>query len=192
MSVACNYSDSGCSTFTLPAKYNKGASGDGKVDMNWDAIGASAETLGAIAVIATLVYLTVQLRQNTRAIEHSTHRGVLDDAHQWMYKMIENPEIAELYLSGMRGDELSSRDRIRFSLLLNTLFVHWNHALVAGAFEVVNNSQIKGVLSYPGGAAYWRRTVAKQSISLSPEFIELANSLLEELERESAEEVATA
>jgi hypothetical protein len=125
--------------------------------MNWDAKGAVAEAVGAIAVIITFVYLTIQLRQNTKAVEHSSYRGVFDDAYEWMYKLADNPEIAELYLAGMRGDELCSSDRLRFSLLMNTLFVHWNRALNAGAFEVVNNSQIAGVLSYPGGADYWRR-----------------------------------
>jgi hypothetical protein len=88
--------------------------------------------------------------------------------------------ITLLYLTGMRGEEQSSVERLRFSILMNTLFVHWNHALTAGAFEVVNNSQIAGVLSYPGGAAYWKRTVEKESISLSPDFIKRVNRLLEE------------
>ena len=46
--------------------------------MNWDAIGAIAELLGAIGVIASLVYLATQIRhsrdqmsQNTRAMRAS-------------------------------------------------------------------------------------------------------------------------
>ena len=49
--------------------------------MNWDAIGAIAELLGAIGVIASLIYLATQIRQsreqmsqNTRALPH-TQRG---------------------------------------------------------------------------------------------------------------------
>jgi hypothetical protein len=160
--------------------------------MNWEAIGAAAESVGSLAVIITLVYLTIQLRQNTKAIEHSTYRGVIDDANQWMYKLIENPEIAELYQAGMRGDEQSSSDRLRFGLLMNTLFLHWNHALQAGAFEVVNNSQMTGVLSHPGGATYWRRTMANKTISLSPEFIDLVNRLLAEVESGSPQESKSA
>jgi len=38
--------------------------------MNWDAIGGIAELLGAIAVFATLVYLTVQVRQSARALNN--------------------------------------------------------------------------------------------------------------------------
>jgi hypothetical protein len=40
--------------------------------MNWDAVGAIGEVLGAIGVIVTLGYLAVQTRQNTRAINAST------------------------------------------------------------------------------------------------------------------------
>ena len=36
--------------------------------MNWEAIGAIGETLGAVGVIVTLIYLATQLRQNTRAL----------------------------------------------------------------------------------------------------------------------------
>ncbi len=151
--------------------------------MDWDAIGAIAEAVGALAVIITLVYLTFQLRQNTRAIEHSTYRGVIDDANQWQYKLIDNPEIAELYMAGMRGDELPSRDHLRFSLLMNTLFAHWGHAFNnARTFELVNNSHIAGVLSFPRGAAHWKRAVANGTLSLNPEFIEFVNTLLEDVE----------
>ena len=36
--------------------------------MNWDAIGAAAEALGAIGVTATLIYLAVQTRQNSKVL----------------------------------------------------------------------------------------------------------------------------
>ena len=39
--------------------------------MNWDAIGAIAETLGAVGVIASLVYLATQIRQNTSTVRSS-------------------------------------------------------------------------------------------------------------------------
>ena len=36
--------------------------------MNWEAIGAIAESLGAIGVIASLVYLASQIRDTRRAL----------------------------------------------------------------------------------------------------------------------------
>ena len=37
--------------------------------VNWDAVGAIGEIVGALAVVATLIYLSIQLRQNTRSSE---------------------------------------------------------------------------------------------------------------------------
>ena len=37
--------------------------------MNWEAIGAVGEIVGAIAVIATLAYLAIQVRQNTNSVQ---------------------------------------------------------------------------------------------------------------------------
>ena len=149
----------------------------GGIVINWEAIGAVGEVVGAIAVVVTLLYVSVQLRQNTRTVEHSIQRGVHEDAAAWIYKLVENSELAELYRSGMNGDDLSSNDRLRFSLLLTQLFLHWNHAYTSGAFDIVNNANIPGVLSKPGGAAVWE-LVTLGYMSLNPEFVEHANRLL--------------
>ncbi len=44
--------------------------------MNWEAIGAIAELMGALAVFLTLVYLTVQIRQNTKALQGTTLNAI--------------------------------------------------------------------------------------------------------------------
>ena len=37
--------------------------------MNWDAIGAIGEILGALAVVLTLGYLAIQVKQNTHSMK---------------------------------------------------------------------------------------------------------------------------
>jgi len=39
--------------------------------MNWDAIGAIAEVIGALAVLITLAYLAVQVRQNSTQLREA-------------------------------------------------------------------------------------------------------------------------
>ncbi|MDH3379233.1 MAG: hypothetical protein OEQ39_20095 [Gammaproteobacteria bacterium] len=46
--------------------------------MNWEAIGAIGEVVGALAVIATLLYLAVQIRQNTKAIKGTTLTAITE------------------------------------------------------------------------------------------------------------------
>jgi hypothetical protein len=150
--------------------------------MNWDAIGAIGEVVGAIAFVITLLYLSVQLRQNTSTVRYSIMRGVHDDASSWVYKLIENPELAELYRAWMNGDDLTSTDRLRFSLLMSQLFNHWNHAYDAGAFDIVDTANIPGVLAKPGGAEFWRRTIENDLSNLNPAFVEHVNRILAEVE----------
>jgi hypothetical protein len=61
--------------------------------MNWEALGAIAEFLGAIGVILTLLYLSRQIQHNSRQLEGSSTIAV----HEYERSMIEDlycsPEI---------------------------------------------------------------------------------------------------
>jgi hypothetical protein len=45
--------------------------------MNWEALGAIGEIVGAIAVVVTIGYLAVQIRQNTESLHAATFQGGL-------------------------------------------------------------------------------------------------------------------
>ncbi len=46
--------------------------------MNWEAIGAVGETVGALAVLVTLVYLAMQIRQNTKSVQAAVNLPIFD------------------------------------------------------------------------------------------------------------------
>ena len=101
--------------------------------MNWDAIGALGEVIGATAVVATLIYLSIQTRQNTKAVQHASSRGVMEDANAWRYRIVEDPDVAELFRTGLSDpNALSANDKYRFRMLLDALVFHWQHAVEAG------------------------------------------------------------
>ena len=141
--------------------------------MNWDAVSAIGEVVGAAAVVATLLYLATQTRQNTRAVRHAARRGVEEDANAWRFKIVENPEVAQLLRSGLRDpDTLSPNDRYRFRMLLDALVFHWQHAFHSD--ESVPDTNITRMLGTPGGSWYWSR--AKDV--LERDFIEHVDTLL--------------
>jgi hypothetical protein len=43
--------------------------------MNWEAIGAIGEIIGAVAVLITLIYLAMQIKQNTTSVKASAHQA---------------------------------------------------------------------------------------------------------------------
>jgi len=45
--------------------------------MNWEALGAIAELVGAAAVVITLVYLSIQMKTNTSAINRASNQSVV-------------------------------------------------------------------------------------------------------------------
>ena len=49
--------------------------------MNWDAIGAVGEILGAGAVVATLLYLSVQIRQNSKSLSSSAFITLVENTN---------------------------------------------------------------------------------------------------------------
>jgi hypothetical protein len=150
--------------------------------MNWDAVGAIGEIVGAGAVVLTLIYLTVQLRQNTKAVQHSSERGAFEDGQAWLYRMVENPEIASLYRLGLMNDELSPDNAMRFRFLMQLLFNHWHHVRRHDVSGLVSVSDISGVLSTPGGSRYWKRARQQELSEMDPEFVQFLDDILANVE----------
>jgi hypothetical protein len=75
---------------------------------------------------------------------------------------------------------VTSNDKLRFSLLIRQLFMHWNHAFESGAFDIVDHNNIPGLLAEPGGANWWRRNSTGESVTLNPAFTDFVNQKLEE------------
>jgi len=86
--------------------------------MNWDAIGALGEVLGAIAVLATLYYLARQIRQSTVATRISNYH----DAQQQLWSAAESiatdavlsGEISRSIEQGWHKVDAENRARMEF------------------------------------------------------------------------------
>ena len=91
--------------------------------MNWQIVGSIAEILGAIAVLSTLIYLTVQVRQNTRTTEMSGMRDITAQWHHWGGLLAGSPDLAGVVAQGnMSYSNLSAEDALRYSAWAQTFF----------------------------------------------------------------------
>ena len=91
--------------------------------MNWDAIGAIGEIVGAIAVFVTLVYLALQIRQNTIQSRASSHHAISDSLNQINILFGQSTEVSALFLMGLE-DRLSLTDaqRWQFDSIMRAYF----------------------------------------------------------------------
>ena len=93
---------------------------------DWGAIG---EIIGALAVVASLIYLAVQIRQNTRQISLSLESSKLaafeqnvESGNRAREALISDPAVAELFLKGLADyRNLPPTDRFRCNMLFRNL-----------------------------------------------------------------------
>ena len=74
--------------------------------MNWDAIGAVAESVDAIVVVITLVYLTIQVRVDNKQRELEALRHNWDGPNGLSELLSESTERASIVLRGRDSVEI--------------------------------------------------------------------------------------
>jgi hypothetical protein len=87
--------------------------------MNWDAIGATAEMLGALAVIVSLLYLASQVRQNTAASRISRYDSFVHNIADVRKSIFDNETLSRVWDVGLRDpSELNETEHTQLRLLL--------------------------------------------------------------------------
>lgn len=149
--------------------------------MNWDAIGAIGEIIGALAVFITLIYLALQIRQNTRAVNSSALDSTVNTISIARQSIYENDDVAQVYLKGMAApEEMNELERLKFRLLLHNLMLSQSNIFAQTKFSDLPISEwqaqtvvIKRVLGSPGGSWFWNEYAEEFDTDFRSEIDEL-------------------
>lgn len=91
--------------------------------MNWEAMGALAEMIGATGVIFSLIYLATQIRQNTKATRSSMTHSITAAGREWAQPILNDAELARTWALGSEDPwQLSEAERYRFFLIAFSFF----------------------------------------------------------------------
>ena len=82
--------------------------------MNWQAIGALGETIGAVAVLGTLAYLAMQIRQGAQATRTASELQVTDMVARWNSVAAKDREYQRTWDTLANGGEVSDEDKVYF------------------------------------------------------------------------------
>lgn len=131
--------------------------------MNWDAIGAIGEIVGATAVVLTLAYLAIQIRQ-TRELEQATSiRNMLDKAIEIMVHSSRNPGSFEILRKGVvdySALPIDEKDRFHewatFSIISTeqAMYMHRSKLLPYESWTVWEGFSA-AIITSTGGAQWW-------------------------------------
>jgi hypothetical protein len=61
--------------------------------MNWDAIGAIGEVVGAVGVIVSLLYLALQIRQNSNVVRSATRQAISTTQVELGFRIAESSDL---------------------------------------------------------------------------------------------------
>jgi len=131
--------------------------------MNWEAIGAIGEIIGAIAVIGTIVYLARQIGQSVDLGRASQNRNLMESYEAYNELIIGSREVAEL-LARLEGEptDLSPADNVQIRHLAYRMMNVWasaelsfiNGQLRQDEFALYQNDVRSTTELYPGLVPY--------------------------------------
>jgi hypothetical protein len=134
--------------------------------MNWDAIGATGEWAGAIAVVATLAYLAFQIRQNTNSVRSQSRQTLIDGWSKGQAELGNDPELLRIYADAMtRWTDLSAVEKTRFDVSMGQFLGNLQNGILLWNTGMLDQRTLDqtayfmlSVILSEGGAKWWKET----------------------------------
>jgi hypothetical protein len=131
--------------------------------MNWDAIGAIAEVVGAAGVIITLLYLALQIRRSNRLADVESNRFAEQASDLPIMAIVQDPEVAKIFRVGLADREsLSPDDCLRFDMLMGKFVGSMVGSItdnrLLGRDDELRGDYLESIRKFllsPGGASWW-------------------------------------
>ena len=131
--------------------------------MNWEMLSAIGQIVAAIAVIPSLIYLAIQIREQNKERRRA---GINTLTVQWselVKSAQENREFAVLFLRGMRSfDGLDAPDKLRFSAFFTRytrncegMFIYYRDGALERALWAEVERTMSDYFAYPGVREWW-------------------------------------
>ncbi|MGH0032974.1 MAG: hypothetical protein ACQGVC_24545 [Myxococcota bacterium] len=132
--------------------------------MNWEAIGAIGEVVGAAGVIVTLGFLAFQLRQNTRALRAESFSSALNMVHRPTSFIIEHADVADIQVRGYQSfAALDPVEQMRFHYLnvqrmhsIETMFQYRQAGAMDRPTYEAAHRLLERAATQPGFREWWR------------------------------------
>lgn len=143
-------------------------------------LGNYGEFFGAVAVFVTLVFLAIQIRQNTRQIRVSSAHQVMAMEANGRFALL-NSEVPSILIRLRDGGDLTLEDQVRFDTFMHGVFIHYEAtylAYQAGTIpeEVMSaiDQRAKAFIDLPGWERRWGWVRSSYAESFARHIDELA------------------
>jgi hypothetical protein len=152
--------------------------------VNWDAIVAISQLVAAVGVILSLVFVGLQVRQNTAALQRNEHNSTMAQWSVIRMAIAGNRDVAELMTAGLDGERsMDAADQLRLEQMLAehawASFHIWDRTqrgvFPKGTFELTAGPLLCSLLRTARGEAWWR---SAKDVGFIPRFVVDVDALL--------------
>ena len=122
------------------------------------------QVIGAVAVVISLIYVAMQIRQNTAAVRAATAQSVHEHFANWYQQFATDASLAEVAVKGLKDyASLSETEKARFvSIFMAFLsygqnaFLKWRQGLLSPSLWIGWEQVLMNLLGAPGGKGLWK------------------------------------
>ena len=151
--------------------------------MEWEAIGAVGELFGALAVVLTLGYLAVQVKQNSQGMKVAAKIDIEKSFGEYTGLILQDSALLELQLRGMKGEELGEVEYAKFSLLMQKATRSFSSMYYQYQTQGLSNDQwyesfrlIRWFTFAPGYRSWWKKNEGNYRAEFGNYLNEIFNS----------------
>ena len=133
--------------------------------MSFEQLSYLAQMVASVGVIVSLIFVGLQIRQNTGALQRNEHNSTMAQWTVIRMAIAKNRDIAELMTAGFHGERaLDAADELRLENMLAenvwASFHIWERTqrgiFPKGTFEFSVGLHLSGLLKTERGGAWWR------------------------------------
>jgi hypothetical protein len=133
--------------------------------MSFEQLSYLAQIVASVAVIMSLIFVALQIKQNTGALQRNEHNSTMAQWTVIRMAIAANRDIAELMTAGLHGERaLDAADQLRLEQMLQehawAAFHIWDRTqrgvFPKGTFEATAGPLLCDVLRTVRGEAWWR------------------------------------
>ena len=104
-------------------------------------LGSLGELVAAIATVATLIYLSIQIRQNTKSDEFAVMDKITADISEFSQNLLQDEHLQNVFINyiydGVDFDTLGDKEKLEVRMVMQTAFI-----MAWRAFEARSNGRL--------------------------------------------------
>jgi hypothetical protein len=129
-----------------------------------EALGSIGELIAAIATIATLFYLAMQIRHSSEATRGASQQALIDTSFDASWELGRDVELARVVGAGLLDfDALNDRDKTTFTFIVQRYVGNLEKGLRLRKMGLIDGETVDSVANgllivvmSPGGAKWWQ------------------------------------